>query len=479
MLVRRVSDETRTKPGGWLADRAAPSRDDSPPALAIAWSLAEPDRIGEVALPPPLGKSAVLGRGDRANDDRDERIVFRPLRPGGSPALAPLAAPGLSRRQLVVSASGGGLALEKVGRVAMRVNGRAIDRAVVHTGDVVVLEEELVLLVVDAAPGAFAGGTRPDFAFGEPDAFGVVGESPRAWTLRDDIAFYARREGHVLVSGPSGAGKELAARALHALSSRASGPFVARNAATLPAGIIDAELFGNAKNYPNAGMRERAGLVGEADGGTLFLDEIGELPEALQSHLLRVLDAGEYHRLGEDRPRRADVRLIAATNRDEANLKHDLLARLKLRLAVPGLEERMSDVPLLAIAALRRMGASDPAIRERFFEPGARPSPRIEPDLVVALLEHAFTTHARELETLLVLAMAGSREHFIALTADVRARLKSTRAAEPPTREQIEQALERCQGSVSRAWSELGLPSRDALNRLIKKHGIVVKRPRD
>ena len=129
--------------------------------------------------------------------------------------------------------------------------------------------------------------------------------------------------------------------------------------ATLPAGLIDAELFGNVANYPNAGMAERPGLIGEADGSTLFLDEIGELPDALQTHLLRVLDdGGEYQRLGDARRRHADLRLIAATNRPVRQLKHDLAARLRLRVHLPGLNERPEDVPLLARFLLQRAAAS-------------------------------------------------------------------------------------------------------------------------
>src|SRR5262249_46286359 len=153
------------------------------------------------------------------------------------------------------------------------------------------------------------------FPFGRADADGFVGESPAAWDLRDRLAFIGPQAGHVLLVGESGVGKELAARALHARSRRSRRPLVSRNAATLPEALIDAELFGHARDYPNAGMPERAGLVGEADGGTLFLDEIGELPEARQAHLLRLLDGGEYQRLGDPRVRRADVRFIAATNR--------------------------------------------------------------------------------------------------------------------------------------------------------------------
>src|SRR5690606_5383103 len=105
--------------------------------------------------------------------------------------------------------------------------------------------------------------------------FGIVGESPAAWALRDELAFVAARDLHVLLHGATGTGKELAARAIHGLGRSAGREMIARNAATLPAGIADAELFGNAKDYPNPGMRERPGLVGAADGSTLFLDELG------------------------------------------------------------------------------------------------------------------------------------------------------------------------------------------------------------
>ncbi len=120
------------------------------------------------------------------------------------------------------------------------------------------------------------------------------------------LAFAAQSSHHVLVQGDSGSGKELAARAIHALSSRQRGPFVTRNAATLPEGLVDAELFGTVRGYPHAGSPERRGVIGEADGGTLFLDEIGELRHDLQAHLLRVLDhGGEYQRLGDARTRRS------------------------------------------------------------------------------------------------------------------------------------------------------------------------------
>src|SRR5581483_3361135 len=137
------------------------------------------------------------------------------------------------------------------------------------------------------------------------------------------------------------------ARAVHDSSTRADKPLVARNAATFPEGLVDAELFGHARNYPNAGMPERPGILGQAAGGTVFLDEISELPVALQTHLLRVLDRGEYQRLGDSASRVADVRFIAATNRPEG-LRPDLAARFKLRIPLPTLAQRAEDIPLIA-----------------------------------------------------------------------------------------------------------------------------------
>ena len=151
----------------------------------------------------------------------------------------------------------------------------------------------------------------------------------------------------MLVRGESGTGKELCAAAIHGLSARGARPLVARNAATFPAGLVDAELFGNAKNYPNPGTAERDGLIGEADGTTLFLDEIGELPAAPQAHLLRVLDRnGEYQRLGDSRPRCADLRVVAATDRAVSELKHDFAAR-RAAGATRG-ADHVDSVPVLA-----------------------------------------------------------------------------------------------------------------------------------
>ncbi|MCU0655116.1 MAG: sigma 54-interacting transcriptional regulator [Polyangiaceae bacterium] len=464
-------DETANN-AGWLEDtgKAAPAEVFG---LVLAWSLAEPARVGEVARMP--GPTAVLGRGGGAEEDAAPRLVFLRSRPGEHGALVPLAGQGLSRIQLRLQTRGASLEVINAGRAALRVNGVTVPRALVSPGDVLHIERQLVLLVVRQPSGLLSGsGPAPSFAFGEPDPIGLVGESPVTWMLRDQIELAARRPGHALILGQSGVGKELVARALHDQSSRSQGPFVARNAATLPPGVLDAELFGNARNYPNPGLRERPGLVGEAHGGTLFLDEIGELPQELQAHLLRLMDHGEYHRLGESTARRSDLRVVAATNREEAALKADLCARFPIRLQIPGLDARRDEIPLLVRHWLRTAERREPGLVARFQDPESG-SARIDPALIDALLRHRWSTHIRELDMLLSLAVSGSPGVFISLTEQVKARL-DLHGVEPSAAE-VEAALERTRGNVSQAFKELGLPSRDVLYRLMKTHGITPERP--
>ena len=457
-------------------------------ALVLAWSLTEPERVGEVALLPDLRKAYVLGRGGPQAEDEAPRVAFVKQRPGGGEPGGPLEGARISRRQLSLEARGGTLTVSSVGRCPLLVNGRLTTQAELTPGDTLTLERQLVLLYERRAawvPSLESWSTADDPTWGGPDRFGIVGESEATWALRDRLAFVGRRsKTHVLLTGESGTGKELAARALHGLSDRRR-PLVARNAATLPEGLIDAELFGNVSDYPNPGMRARPGLIGEADGSTLFLDEIGELPEALQAHLLRVLDSGEYHRLGEARARSVDLRLIAATNRDPESLKHDLAARLTLRVEVPGLGCRRADIALLIAHVLGRIAADDPEMGERFFEGwnGRGGRPRVAPELVERLLRHRFTHHVRELETLLWRAMAESSHTFIALGPEVEASL-SVEVTEPRqpgdlTPDEIRAALERNDGNQARTWRELGLRNRDVLYRLIKKHGIAVRRSQE
>lgn len=446
--------------------------------VVIVWSLEEPERVGHTA---PLSEGAWLGRGAPETNETGARLRFHATRPTPSRVeTAPvwLEASRLSRQQLRFSEVGADSALvESVGRCPLAVNGSPVMRAQVKPGDAITLRNALVLLVTQRRqhpePARHVDG---EFEFGAADANGLVGESPALWSLREALAFAARSREHVLILGESGSGKELSARAIHAQSARARRVMVSRNAATLPESLVDAELFGNAKNYPNPGMAERSGLLGEAHESTLFLDEIGELPPTAQSHLLRVMDQGDYQRLGEAGQRRSDFRLIAATNREPAALKHDFAARFPLRVRLPGLNERLEDVPLLLRRILLRLCESSEGLVERFFErrQGQVAEPRVEPELVEWLLRHRYSTHVRELERLLWLAISTSQDDFIAATPEFLREVApgSERDAPEPERGAIEQALESARGNVTKAARLLGLRNRYVLYRLMKKVGL-------
>lgn len=400
-------------------------------ALVLLWSRHEPHRVGEVARVSAGGAGPrILGRGEANGDER--RLTFARQRPGALEVTGPLESPRISRVQLLLAPrSPRELEVQNVGRCPMEIDGQPAVAGTLTPGSVLELKNALLLLCTIRPPRLSPLlSMSPHHPFGEADRFGLVGESPALWRLRGTLSAVARRTEHVLVTGPSGSGKELVSRALHAESARARRPLVARNASTIPESLLDAELFGNLRNYPNPGTPERPGLVGQADGSTLFLDEVAELPPSMQAHLLRVLDAGEYHRLGEPTARRSDLRLVAATNRPESALKHDLLARLQIRLVVPGLDERREDIPLLATHLLRRHAEVDEAGAARFFPTaGPRAYPSIAPALVRALVRHAYVAHMRELEALLVTATIESTGAVLELTEGVRRRLAPTAAA--------------------------------------------------
>ena len=282
-------------------------------SLAVCWS-ATGDHLGEVLrVTAPGPKSGwVFGR-DKSPEEEQGRLWLTRRRPDGS-ERRPFESPYVSRVQLLMRAVPEGVEVQNIGKRRLLDDARRpVDRLVVGLGQTLEIEDQLLFVCVSQpAELSSASSDLAPHPFGAADAHGIVGEGSAAWQLRESMRFMGARDGHVLLLGESGTGKELVAQGIHALSGRARRPFVARNAAVFPPGLIDAELFGNIANYPNSGMPERPGLIGQAQGSTLFLDEIGELPLELQAHLLRVLDAeGEYQRLGEARPRKADVRLMA------------------------------------------------------------------------------------------------------------------------------------------------------------------------
>jgi DNA-binding NtrC family response regulator len=492
-------------PGSFSASVAG-ERAAELPALLIAWADAEPQRVGEVALFDPDGGALILGRGD--GDGGGGRVAFHRQRPGVLEPAGPLASPGISREQLRVRLAGGRLHVERIGRCAMELRGERVDRGAVAPGDTLLLKGQILFYCTTRPrriPPLASASVDDAPPFGEPDVYGIVGESPAVWRLREQLAWLGKADQHTLILGGSGSGKELCARAVHALSARAAGPFVARNAATIPRELVDAELFGNVKGYPNPGMPERPGLVGAAHGGTLFLDEIGELPLALQANLLRVLDErGEYHRLGASAAGRSDFRLVGATNRDFAALKHDLGARLVLRLEVPGVDERRDDIPLLVRHLLRRAAARSPEATARFrAAPGG--DLRVKARLVAHLLQLRYPTNVRELDAILWGAMGASTGDAITWQPEAKpagalavspgaapgpplapslddasrepapapAPMLPGAAAPPePSEVQVRASLAEHGGNIVRTAQALGLSSRYVLYRLMRKHGI-------
>jgi DNA-binding NtrC family response regulator len=239
----------------------------------------------------------------------------------------------------------------------------------------------------------------------------LVGGSAAMQALRETVARVAPSDATVLLSGPSGSGKENAARALHAASSRARGPFEAVNCGAIPADLAEAELFGAEAGAFTGATRQRIGRLEAAHGGTLFLDEIGDLPLAMQVKLLRALETRTIERLGSSRPIRVDFRLVAATNLDlesavaERRFRADLYWRLAVILIdLPPLAERASDLEALV----------------SHFSSAQRQRLHLTPDGLQALAVHPWPGNLRELRNLVERALAlGER----VLDADSVARL--------------------------------------------------------
>jgi len=424
--------------------------------LVVLWSSQEPSRVGEVCAVP---HRSLLGRGVDSADGDLPKLEWSRARPGELQPTGALLTTTLSRRQWQLDPQARGIAITNLGKAGLLHNGVPASSCVAGEGDTLEIEG-VVLFLVEERPRTLRGLEYAPFPFGQADEHGIIGESPATWQLRREIRALAARSAHALILGESGTGKELCTRAIHDASSRRQHPFASRSAATIPGGLIEAELFGQVAGYPNAGSPARKGLVGAADKGTLFLDEIGELGELQQASLLRLMDAGEYQRLGEDRPRHADVRILAATNRSPNVLKGDVLARFVERLQVPTLMQRRSDIPLLAAALLRTMERESNASHE--FS--------CQPRLLAALVRHDYSFHVRELNRLLRLAASEAPSSLLDYTEAVAGELRVARPT-LPTVEAIRATLAEAP-NLAEAAKRLGLSSRFALARLMKKLGM-------
>lgn len=229
-----------------------------------------------------------------------------------------------------------------------------------------------------------------EFAMG-----GTISKSPAMLDVFEMVSKVAPAEITVLIRGESGTGKERIARAIHARSNRRERPFLALNCGGMPEHLVESTLFGSSKGAFTSAEGDRQGYFEAAEGGTLFLDEVGELPLPAQANLLRVLEVKEFARVGEVRVRRADVRIISATNRDlersvaEGRFREDLFYRIsKANIEVPPLRNRREDIIPLAEHFL-----------DAYVEETKNPRPRLSADAKAALLTHSWPGNVRELKT--------------------------------------------------------------------------------
>ena len=304
----------------------------------------------------------------------------------------------------------------------------------------------------------------------------LVGTSPAMQQVKELIRRAAPAAGTVLITGETGTGKELAARAIHAGSARAERPFVALNCAALAESLLENELFGHGKGAFTGADAARAGLIEHASGGTLFLDEIGTMSKALQAKMLRAVEAGEVRRIGENDSRRIDVRFVAATNVDlkgavdSGDFRSDLYYRLNVhRVHMPPLRERPGDLRPLVDHFLERYraGTGVEGCGEQAW---------------TLLAAFDFPGNVRQLEHIIQRAVAIARGPQLEpddLPDEVGARLPAVAAPEGTVaaareradRETIVATLTRNGGEIAAAARELQV-SRTTMWRLMKKYGI-------
>jgi transcriptional regulator with GAF, ATPase, and Fis domain len=319
---------------------------------------------------------------------------------------------------------------------------------------------------------------RPDRSPLEHDYPELVGRSPPMLDLLHLLDVVVKTDYPVLILGESGTGKEMVARAIHRLGKRSDKPFVAENCAAIPANLLESELFGHVRGAFTGADRDKRGLFEEADGGTLFLDEIGDMDLSLQRKLLRVLEEGEFRKVGGREPIRVDVRLLSATNADlaqklkEGTFREDLYFRLKVMcVRVPPLRERRGDVPALVKHFLA----------ESQKETGREP-PTITDEAMAMLVNYSWPGNVRELknEVFRLAVVAGEKIDARMVRgvgegtkpADLGHLALAGRTLEELEKEAIKQALDVARGKRVEAARLLGLPRRTFYNRL-KRHGLL------
>jgi DNA-binding NtrC family response regulator len=300
----------------------------------------------------------------------------------------------------------------------------------------------------------------------------LIAQSAAMRPVLDIIARVGPSDANVLITGENGTGKGLVAQALHAVSARASKPFISVNMGGLPEGVFESELFGHVRGAFTDAKADRAGRFELADGGTLFLDEIGNIPLSQQAKMLRTIETGEFERVGSSRTHRASVRLVSATNADlgsevaAGKFRQDLLFRLNtIQLHLPPLRERRDDIELLAQHFLRQH-----VTRYRKAITG------FDESALAALRDYAWPGNVRELDHSVergVLMAPGKviRTPDLGLNPAAAAPRIEEMSIEEVEAFLIKKTLARCDGNARKAAEELGL-SRSAFYRRLEKYGL-------
>jgi two-component system nitrogen regulation response regulator NtrX len=310
------------------------------------------------------------------------------------------------------------------------------------------------------------------------EEYEMVGESVAMRALRKQIAVVAPTDGRVLISGESGAGKELVARAIHAQSRRAGAPFIEVNSAAIPEELIESELFGHVKGAFTGATAAKKGKFELADGATLFLDEVSDMSANTQAKVLRVLEEQRFEAVGSNSPVNVDVRVIAATNKrledeiEKGAFRADLYFRLNvIPFEVPPLRERLEDVPVLA-----------EHFNQRFAKAYGKKPKVFTTEAIEAMQRYSWPGNVRELRNTI--------ERVVIMHQNQKVRIKDLPAfgeAEPPAssyrfpsfkeasdayhREFIQRKLDEAEGNVSRAAESMGI-DRSHLYRRMKALGI-------
>jgi PAS domain S-box-containing protein len=302
----------------------------------------------------------------------------------------------------------------------------------------------------------------------------IVGRHPRMREIFSFLPDIAESESSVLIEGPTGSGKELIARAIHQLSPRKTGPFVAVNCAALPETLLESELFGYAKGAFTGAVKNKAGRLFLANKGTLFLDEIASTSLAFQADLLRVLEERSFTPLGDTRTVKADFRLVTATNLELTHLveqgkfREDLYYRLNVvKISLPPLKERKEDIPLLVDHFIQKFNL----LKGKDIE-------GITPEALSFLMDYAFPGNIRELENIIEFSFIACKGTVIGLEHLSRDLLESHKkkmsplsTAEHEEAEKIRAILERHPHNRPEAARVLGM-SRTSLWRKMRKYGL-------